>query len=140
MSENKTQPTEASVAKFLDGISDSKKQEDTQTIVEIMERVSGYPAKMWGESLIGFGQYTYTYKSGRTGEWSLVGVSPRARNISIYIMPGFDNYQDLMQQLGKFKVGRSCLYINKLQDVDVQVLETLIERSVNDMKTKYKIA
>lgn len=140
MSENKTQPTEASVTTFLDGIADSGKKDDTQTIVKIMERVSGYPPKMWGESLIGFGQYTYTYKSGRTGEWSLVGVSPRARNISIYIMPGFDQYQDLMQQLGKFKVGRSCLYINKLQDVDIQVLETLIERSVKDMKERYNVS
>ena len=139
MSENKTQPTAANVTEFLQGIDDSQKQADTQQIVEIMERVSGYPATMWGESLIGFGQYTYTYKSGRTGEWSLVGVSPRARNISIYIMPGFDQYQDLMQQLGKHKVGRSCLYINKLADVDVKVLETLIERSVKDMKERYNV-
>lgn len=140
MPENKTQPTDASVAKFLGQVKDSAKRADTQEIVDMMGEITGYPATMWGSSIIGFGKYTYKYKSGRTGEWALTGVSPRARNISVYIMPGFGNYNDLMNKLGKHKTGKSCLYINRLSDIDTSVLQELISKSVDYMKEKYEIS
>ena len=139
MAENKTKQNDASVEKFLAQVEDETKRADTQTIVEMMGEITGYPATMWGASIIGFGKYVYHYKSGRSGEWSLVGVSPRARNISVYIMPGFGNYDDLMARLGKHKTGRSCLYINRLADVDTEVLRELISKSVDYMKEKYDV-
>lgn len=139
MPENKTKQNEASVKKFLAQVEDETKRADTQSIVEMMAEITGYPATMWGTSIIGFGKYSYQYKSGHSGEWSLVGVSPRARNISVYIMPGFGNYDDLMARLGKHKTGKSCLYINKLADVDTEVLRELISKSVDYMKEKYNI-
>lgn len=140
MSENKTQQNDASVDQFLASVEDPTKRSDTESIVKMMGEVTGYPAKMWGTSIIGFGKYTYHYKSGRSGEWSLVGVSPRARNISVYIMPGFGNYDDLMGRLGKHKTGKSCLYINRLSDVDTDVLRELISKSVDYMKEKYNVS
>ena len=139
MTENKTKQNDASVVEFLAQVEDETKRADTQTIVEMMGEITGYPATMWGGSIIGFGKYVYHYKSGRSGEWSLVGVSPRARNISVYIMPGFGNYDDLMARLGKHKTGKSCLYINRLADVDTEVLRELISKSVDYMKEKYDV-
>lgn len=139
MAENKTQQNNASVEEFLSQVEDETKRADTQSIVEMMGEITGYPATMWGTSIIGFGKYVYHYKSGRSGEWSLVGVSPRARNISVYIMPGFGNYDDLMARLGKHKTGKSCLYINRLADVDTEVLRELISKSVDYMKEKYDV-
>ncbi len=139
MTENKTKQNDASVEEFLAQVEDETKRADTQTIVEMMGEITGYPATMWGGSIIGFGKYVYHYKSGRSGEWSLVGVSPRARNISVYIMPGFGNYDDLMARLGKHKTGKSCLYINRLADVDTEVLRELISKSVDYMKEKYDV-
>lgn len=140
MPENKTKPTDASVVKFLNQVADATKRSDTQIIVDMMGEITGYPATMWGSSIIGFGKYSYKYKSGRSGEWALTGVSPRARNISVYIMPGFGNYDDLMSRLGKHKTGKSCLYINRLSDVDTEVLHELIAKSVDFMKEKYEVS
>ncbi|MCY3885090.1 MAG: DUF1801 domain-containing protein [Gammaproteobacteria bacterium] len=139
MPENKTKPNDASVEKFLSQVDDVKKREDTQTIVDMMGEITGYSATMWGPSIIGFGKYSYKYKSGHSGEWAITGVSPRARNISVYIMPGFGNYEDLMSRLGKHKTGKSCLYINRLSDVNTDVLRELISKSVDYMKEKYEI-
>ena len=88
---------------------------------------------MWGPSIIGFGSYRYKYASGREGEWMLTGFSPRKQNLTLYIMPGFDNYDSLLAKLGKYKTGKSCLYINKLEDVDLSVLEKLVKQSVDHM-------
>lgn len=139
MPENKTKPTDASVSKFLASVDNDQKRLDTQSIVDMMHDVTGYPAKMWGSSIIGFGSYSYKYRSGHSGEWSVVGVSPRKRNITVYIMPGFSQMEDLLEKLGKHKTAKSCLYINKLSDVDPQVLREIIARSVDYMKDNYEV-
>ncbi len=138
MTENKTKPNSASVEDFLASISDEKKRQDTRVIMGMMEEVTGSSPKMWGTSIIGYGAYRYHYRSGRQGEWALVSVSPRARNVTVYIMPGFSDFEHLMSKLGKYKTGRSCLYLNKLEDVDREVLYDLIKESVAYMKTKYE--
>lgn len=139
MPENKTKPTNASVAEFLGAVENDQKRLDTQAIVDMMHEVTGYPAKMWGTSIIGFGSYSYKYRSGHSGEWSIVGVSPRKRNITVYIMPGFGQMEDLLAKLGKHKTSKSCLYINKLADVDSQILRKVIVRSVDYMKENYEV-
>ena len=135
---NKTKPNAASVDDFLASITDENKRQDTYEIMGMMEEITGSSAKMWGTSIIGFGAYRYHYRSGRQGEWALSGVSPRARNVTVYIMPGFSNCQHLMSKLGKYKTGKSCLYLNKLEDVDRAVLYELIKETVAFMKTKYE--
>ncbi len=137
MADNKTKPTKASVAKFLAQVENEQKREDTQAIVNMMEEITGCPPVMWGPSMIGFDKYSYQYKSGHSGEYAITSVSPRARNITVYIMPGFDEFDDLMGRLGKYKTGKSCLYINRLTDVDVDVLRELISQSVDWMRQKY---
>ncbi|MEM6639913.1 MAG: DUF1801 domain-containing protein [Pseudomonadota bacterium] len=131
---NKTVPTKASVSAFLSSVEDANKRRDVKKIMAIMRRITGKRATMWGPSLIGFGQYDYKYASGREGSFCITGVSPRAQNVSIYIMDGFTKYAALLKRLGKHKTGRACLYIKRLDDVDEGVLETLIERSVRTMQ------
>ncbi|MEJ2757339.1 MAG: DUF1801 domain-containing protein [Anaerolineales bacterium] len=98
---------------------------------------TGETPQMWGDSIIGFGSYHYTYASGREGDWMLTGFSPRKQNLTLYIMDGFEEYEDLLKDLGKFKTGKSCLYINKLADVDTNVLKKLVKASVTHMKKAY---
>ena len=138
MAENKTQPNAASVDGFLANLSDDKKRRDTYEIMDMMKKITGSPPMMWGPTIIGFGAYRYHYRSGRQGEWALTGVSPRARNVTVYIMPGFSRVQHLMTKLGRYKIGKSCLYLNKLEDVDRAVLYELIEETVAHMKTQYE--
>lgn len=138
MTENKTQANAASVDHFLESITDEKKRQDTYEIMGMMAEITGSSPMMWGSSIIGFGAYRYHYRSGRQGEWALVSVSPRAKNVTVYIMPGFSDFDHLMTKLGKYKTGRSCLYLNKLEDVDREVLYDLIKESVAYMKTKYE--
>ncbi|WP_395373500.1 DUF1801 domain-containing protein [Marinicella sp. W31] len=137
MSENKTQKNAASVQAFLETVEHKQKLEDSQQLLHMMQAVSGEEPAMWGPSIIGFGEYHYKYDSGREGDFMRIGFSPRKSNISIYIIPGFSPYQDLMDKLGKHKLGKSCLYINKLADVDQDVLKELMARSLDDMKKKY---
>lgn len=99
-----------------------------------MEEITGEPAKMWGDSIVGFGSYHYKYASGQEGDWMLTAFSPRKQNLTLYIMPGFERYENLMKQLGKYKTGKSCLYIKKLEDVDLEVLKELIDLSVKQMR------
>ena len=99
-------------------------------ISEMMKKLTGADAKMWGDSIIGFGDYHYKYASGREGDWFLCGFSPRKRNISIYIMGYLENYEDILEKLGKYKHGKGCLYINKLEDIDENVLIELISTSI----------
>lgn len=102
-----------------------------------MEAATNSPAKMWGESMVGFGNYHYKYASGREGDWFMVGFSPRKQNLTIYIMCGFDKHQGIMENLGKYKTGASCLYVKKLEDIDLDLLRQLVEHSINYLKEQY---
>lgn len=139
MADMKTVKTKASVAAFLKSVENPKRREDAKTIKKLMDKITGWKAKMWGPSIVGYGQYHYKYDSGREGDFMVTGFSPRKQALTVYIMPGFSNYDDLMAKLGKYKTGRSCLYINKLEDVDMKVLETLIRKSIAYMKKKYEV-
>lgn len=134
MAELKTKPTKASVREFLDSVDDEERRKDCYTVAKIMEKATGAKPKMWGPSIIGFGDHRYKYESGREGDWFLTGFSPRKKELTLYIMPGFERYDDLMASLGKYKTGKSCLYIKRLADVDLGVLQTLIESSIKHMK------
>jgi hypothetical protein len=130
MAELKTQKTDASVEEFLNDVADEKKRADSFELLKLMRDVTGDEGAMWGPSIVGFGSYRYKYASGREGEWFLAGFSPRKRNLTLYIMSGFDGYDDLLEDLGKYKTGKSCLYINKLEDIDRATLRELVEQSV----------
>ncbi len=137
MSENKTKATEASVVAFITAVKPDQKRQDAFELLKLMEDTSGYTAKMWGDSIVGLGEYHYKYDSGREGDHMRLGFSPRKNNFSLYIMSGFDEYQDLLTDLGKHKLGKSCLYINKLSDVKIDVLKKIIQASLNYMQEKY---
>jgi hypothetical protein len=140
MAELKTQKNDANVEDFINSVPDEKKREDGFAILKLMQEVTGDDPAMWGTSIIGFGSYRYKYASGREGEWFLTGFSPRKQNLTLYIMSGFENYDVLLSELGKYKTGKSCLYINKLEDVDPVTLRELIEQSVDHMvKTNSQI-
>ena len=136
-SKNKTIPNNASVDAFLDAVDNERRRADARTVRTMMERITGWEPKMWGPSIVGFGEYHYRYDSGREGDFLITGFSPRKKALTIYCMPGFTRYDALMGKLGKFQTGRSCLYINKLDDVDLSVLEELIASSVNHMVENY---
>ena len=129
MAELKTQPHEGSVEAFLNGVEEDGKREDAFALLKLMEEVTGEAATMWGDSIVGFGSYHYRYASGREGDWFLTGFSPRKRNLTVYIMAGFDEYEALLEKLGKFKTGKSCLYVKRLADVDLDVLRELVRQS-----------
>jgi hypothetical protein len=133
MAELKTQPNDQDVEAFLNGVEDAHKRQACFVVKEIMEQATGAEAKMWGDSIVGFGSYRYKYASGREGEWMLTGFSPRKRNLTLYIMSGLDEYDALLDDLGKYKTGKSCLYINKLEDIDLGVLTDLVQQSVQHM-------
>ncbi len=137
MAELKTKPNEGDVAAFLAGVADPAKRRDCETVLEIMREATGSEPKMWGPSIVGFGSYRYTYESGREGDWMLTGFSPRKQNLTLYIMPGFGRYPELMAKLGKHKTGKSCLYLGRLADVDLDVLTELVRESVAYMRRKY---
>ena len=137
MKENKTKLSEASVTDFLNSVEDPKRKEDALVLLEMMKKLTKEKPKMWGTSLVGFGTYHYKYESGREGDFFSTGFSPRKQNLTLYIMNGFQKYDELMSQLGKYTAGKSCLYIKKLEDVDLGILEKLIGESVKYMKQKY---
>lgn len=130
MAELKIKKTGQSVEEFLNSVPDERKRKDAFTILETMKRITGEEPKMWGDAIIGFGSYHYRYASGREGDWFLTGFSPRKQNLTIYLISGFAGYESLLKKLGKFKTGKSCLYIYRLADVDLSVLEELVKRSV----------
>lgn len=134
MSENKTRPTNQDVVAFLHSVEHKTRREDGLALLNMMVEETGEEAVMWGSSIVGFGSYHYQYASGREGDMPLVGFSPRKQSMTIYIMPGFDEYEDLLASLGKHKIGKSCLYVNKLADVDENVLRRLIRQSVEHMQ------
>ncbi len=134
MAELKTKPTRQNVAVFLSGVEDDTKRADCRILVKIMKRATGATPKMWGASMVGFGRYHYKYRSGHEGDWFLTGFSPRKRELSVYIMSGFSRYGALLRKLGKHKTAKSCLYLKRLADVDLEVLEEMIRQSVIQMK------
>lgn len=134
MAELKTKPTNASVEKFLNGIADETRRDDCFRVAKMMEEITGEKPTMWGPSIVGFGTYRYKYASGHGGDWPIAAFSPRKNDLTVYIMPGFEQYKDLMGQLGKHRTGLSCLYIKRLSDVHVPTLKKLIRESVKSMK------
>ncbi|MFN8530406.1 MAG: DUF1801 domain-containing protein [Anaerolineae bacterium] len=129
-SDNKTQETDQSVQAFLDTVEDEGKRKDAYALLQLMQGVTGFDARMWGPSIVGFGSYHYKYESGREGDSSLVAFSPRKQNLTVYISSGIDDLDELLGRLGKHKTGKGCLYINRLADVDQEVLKELVKRTV----------
>lgn len=127
----KTIPNDKSVTAFLDSIDKDQKREDSYAILELMREITNEDPIMWGESIVGFGRYHYKYSNGKDAEWFLTGFSPRVQSLTLYIMSGFDEHNELLDQLGKHKIGKSCLYINKLTDIDLDVLTKIIRMSVD---------
>ncbi len=134
MAAPKTVPHDGDIEAFLEAVTNEQRRKDSRQIMAIMEKIVGEPAVMWGPSIIGFGSYRYKYASGREGDWPLTGLSPRKQALSLYIMAGFTQYDELLAQLGKFKTGKSCLYISKLEDVHLPTLKKLIKQSVVHMR------
>lgn len=135
MSELKTKVNDASVTDFIDKVEGETKKQDAFTLLDIYTRVTGEKAKMWGPSMIGFGQYHYkSERSSQEGDWPLAAFSPRKQNLTLYIMPGYYDFGDLLDNLGKHKTSKGCLYINKLADVDIDVLEKVIKTSYEQAK------
>lgn len=137
MSENKTRPTEVSPADFIASVEHPVRRADAEVLLEMMTRITGETPKMWGPAIIGFGEYHYRYDSGREGDFMRTGFSPRKANMVVYIMPGYTDFSTILDRLGKHKLGKSCLYINKLSDVELDVLEELIRAGLADMAKKY---
>jgi len=136
--QNKTQPTAISPEVYLASIAHPQRREDGLILLEFFHRVTGLAPKMWGSSIVGFGRYHYKYDSGREGEHLLTGFSPRKNALSIYVMPGYRDLSSELARLGKHKIGKSCLYINTLADVDMNVLEEIVLAGLNHMRTKYR--
>ena len=129
MSDLKTKRNDQDVVAFLNGIENEKKRQDSFVILNLMQEATGEDPKMWGESIVGFGSYHYKYKSGREGDWFLAGFSPRKQSLTLYLMAGFTEYDALLSKLGKFKTGKACLYIKKIEDVDMSTLKELVKQS-----------
>ncbi|WP_220347569.1 DUF1801 domain-containing protein [Thalassotalea euphylliae] len=132
----KTQENDADVNAFIESVAHPQKVSDGLILLEVMTALTHKPAKMWGKSIVGFGKYSYQNTSGG-GEWPVTGFSPRKTAISVYIMPGFDEFSDELARLGKHKLGKSCLYINKLADIDIEVLKAIISKSITIMAQRY---
>ena len=135
----KTQKNDVDVLTFLESVNDEIKRKDAMTLLAMMKKITRQEPKMWGSSIVGFGSFHYkSERSKQEGDWFMTGFSPRKQNLTVYIIPGFAKYETLMKKLGKFKTSVSCLYINKLTDVDSKVLIELITVAYKDMKEKYK--
>ena len=135
---NKTKPTTVDPAAYIASIEHDTRREDALTLLELMGRLSGFEAKMWGPTMVGFGRYHYKYDTGREGDWFMVGFSPRKANQVIYLMPGYENFDDELARLGKHKIGKSCLYINKLADVDLAVVEEMVRYTIDLLHENYE--
>ena len=137
MSELKTKKNAASIEEFLDQVDDEKKRADSYVVHKMMREITGDEGAMWGSSIVGYGSYHYVYSSGREGDWMATGFSPRKQALTLYIMACFERYDNLMTKLGKYKVGKSCLYVKSLDDLDMDVLKELISESVKFIQQKY---
>lgn len=138
MPENKTQPTDASVDTFLTAVPDAQKRADATLLVELMQKATKLPPKMWGPSIIGFGQAHYIYPTGREGDWFFIGLSPRKASLTLYAIDGWERYADLLADLGKHSLGKGCLYIKRLSDVHMPTLKRLIQAAAKHSKESAK--
>jgi hypothetical protein len=129
MAELKTKATGASVPKFMATIKNAQRRQDCETVLDMMRKATGEEPKMWGTSIVGFGDYHYVYASGREGDWFVMGFSPRKQNLTLYVTGGFAQHEDLLKQLGKHKLGMGCLYINGLDDLHLPTLRKLIQQA-----------
>lgn len=136
MAENKTKPTDQSVEEFLNTVADERQRQDSFALLELMKQATGMEPRMWGSAIVGFGSHHYRYASGREGDTMLAGFSPRKQNLTLYSMGGFERHSDLLSNLGKHSLGKGCLYIKRLADVDLPTLKTIIETSIKDTDTK----
>lgn len=137
MYELKTKETDQSVIEFIESVDNPKKREDAYKLLDIFTETTGYEAKMWGTSIIGFGSYHYKYESGHEGDAALVGFSPRKAKISLYLMMDPERREDLLSRFGKHTVGKGCVYVNKVADIDVEVLKTLVKETVAHTLKQY---
>lgn len=140
MAENKTQVMRVSVADFIAAVEHPTRAADAKLLDQMFRDITGWQPQMWGPTIIGYGQYHYTYESGRSGDFLATGFSPRKSNLSVYIMPGYADFGSVLARLGKHKIGKSCLYINKLADVDLKVLEELIRAGLDDLGKHWPVA
>jgi hypothetical protein len=137
--QNKTVATDADVTAFLTSVENDTRRQDALALDAMFRRVTGWSPRMWGPTMVGYGQYHYRYETGREGDFLATGFSPRKASLSVYIMPGYQDYAPILERLGKHKLGKSCLYINKLADVDTDVLEELIRAGLADLARKYEV-
>lgn len=138
MAEPKTKPTEESVKDFLNRIPEAERREDCFVVAKIMEEITGDKPKMWGPSMVGFGTYRYKYASGREGDWPVTAFSPRKKDLTVYLMMGFQKHDELMKKLGKHSSAKSCLYIKRLSDIHVPTLKKLIKTSIKELEAYIK--
>ena len=138
MAEQKTKPTNQSVKEFLNEIPEPERRADCFAVAKIMEEITGEKPKMWGPSIVGFGSYRYKYASGREGDWPMTSFSPRKKDLTLYIMMGFEKHPDLMEKLGKHSTSKSCLYIKRLSDVHIPTLKKLIKIGLKDLQEYIK--
>ncbi len=138
MAENKTKPTEKGVSEFIEEFANTEqKKQDSYELLKLMEKISGHKPKMWGPSIIGFGSYHYKYESGHEGDAPLIGFSPRKSAMSLYVFTGLDKHKHLLEDLGKYKMGKACIYVNKLSDIDKKQLENLMTETMKYMHSKF---
>ncbi len=140
MTENKTRPTGASVEDFLSAAEPERRREDALALDGLFREVTGWAPRLWGPSIVGYGSYHYRYETGREGDFLATGFSPRKANLVVYIMPGYQDYSALLEDLGKHKLGKSCLYINRLSDVDEAVLRRLIRAGIDDLARLHPVS
>ncbi|MBN9399117.1 MAG: DUF1801 domain-containing protein ['Candidatus Kapabacteria' thiocyanatum] len=136
MAELKTKKTDMNAEAFIGSVADEGKRDDCRTIVSMMAKVTKSPPVMWGPSIVGFGDYRYVYASGREGDWFVMGFSPRKQKLTIYLTEGFEHHADLLSELGKFTTGMGCLYVKRLGDIDINVLEKLLAASAKRLMKK----
>jgi Domain of unknown function (DU1801) len=139
MSENKTKPTEVSPAEFITSVEPDRRRNEGRILLDLFAKTTGWTPRMWGPSIIGYGEYHYKYDSGREGDFMATGFSPRKAKLSIYILPGYADYGPILNRLGKHSLGKSCLYLNKLDDIDLDVLAELITAGIADLAKKYPV-
>ncbi|QNL19262.1 DUF1801 domain-containing protein [Hyphobacterium sp. CCMP332] len=139
MSENKTKPTEVSPAEFIASVEPERRRTEGRILLDLFAKTTGWTPRMWGPSIIGYGEYHYKYDSGREGDFMATGFSPRKAKLSVYILPGYQDYGSILARLGKHSLGKSCLYLNKLGDIDLDVLAELITAGITDLAKKYPV-
>lgn len=137
MAELKTQPTGGSVRAFIDAVADPQVRKDCRAVMRIMKAATGARPRMWGSSIVGYGSYHFRYASGREGDWFLTGFSPRKQSLTLYIMAGFSRYDALLKKLGRHSTGKSCLYVKRLDEIDLEVLTELVNRSVEHLRSAH---